>query len=95
MDGFHWDEAKNAWLRENRGISFEEIVIRIEADGVVAVLEHPKPEYAGQLIAVLSIDGYAWAVPYRDTGQGVLLITAFPSRTLTKRYLRRGDHDEP
>ncbi len=95
MGGFQWDEEKNKWLKAHRSISFEEIAIRIESGYLVTVLENDKPQYAGQFIAVLRIDDYAWAVPYRDSEDGKWLITAFPSRALTKLHLRRGHDDEP
>jgi hypothetical protein len=45
---FNWDNAKNLVLKE-RGISFVEIVIAIEAGNTVVVLEHPnKNRYPDQ-----------------------------------------------
>jgi len=45
---FDWDDAKNAKLRAERGIGFEEIVFHIERGDLLDILEHPSPQrYAG------------------------------------------------
>ena len=41
---FDWDDAKNAKLRAERGIGFEDIVFHIERGDVLDILEHPNPE---------------------------------------------------
>ena len=40
---FAWDDAKNAKLRKERGIGFEDIVFHIERGDLLDILEHPKP----------------------------------------------------
>ena len=86
---FDWNEEKNKWLRTGRGISFEEIVVAIEERGTLDILEHPNPSrYEGQRLYIVSIDNYAWVVPFVDRGDIRFLMTAFPSRKLTKRYLQ-------
>jgi uncharacterized DUF497 family protein len=51
---FGWDDAKNAKLRTDRGIGFEEIVFHIERGDLLDILEHPNPDrYAGQRIFVV------------------------------------------
>jgi uncharacterized DUF497 family protein len=85
---FDWSEEKNEWLRRDRGISFEQIIVAIEGEGILDILEHPNPlRYEGQRLYVVSIDNYAWVVPFVDRGDIRFLKTAFPSRKLTKRYL--------
>ena len=52
MKYFAWDDAKNAKLRAERGIGFEEIVFHIERGDLLDILEHPNPErYGGQRIS--------------------------------------------
>ena len=41
MKYFEWNEEKNKWLKENRNISFEEIVFFIENGGLLDTYEHP------------------------------------------------------
>jgi hypothetical protein len=41
---FAWDDAKNAKLKPDRGIGFEEIVCHIERDDLLDIREYPNPE---------------------------------------------------
>ena len=51
---FDWDDAKNAKLRAERGIGFEDVVFHIERGDLLDILEHPNPNrYAGQRIFVV------------------------------------------
>ena len=43
MKYFDWDDAKNAKLRAERGIGFEDIVFHIERGDVLDILENPNP----------------------------------------------------
>jgi len=91
---FDWSEEKNNWLRTARGISFEEIVVAIEEGGILDILEHPNPsKYEGQRLYVVSVDNYAWVVPFVEKGDVRFLKTAFPSRKLTKHYLHGRQED--
>jgi uncharacterized DUF497 family protein len=86
---FAWDNEKNEFLRKERGITFERVVVAIESGDILAVLEHLNPEaYPGQRLYVVKIDDYAWIVPYRDKGENRELITAYPSRKYTRKYLK-------
>jgi uncharacterized DUF497 family protein len=42
---FDWDDAKNAKLRTERGIGFEEIVFHIERGDLLDILKHRNPEF--------------------------------------------------
>lgn len=89
MKYFTWDNDKNEKLKEERGISFEEVVFHIERGDVLDVLENPNQEkYKGQRIFVIYIEGYAYLVPFIETESEVNLKTTIPSRKATKRYLR-------
>ena len=95
MKPFRWDHEKNAWLKIERGISFEEIVLAIEADGVLDVLRHPNyKKYPNQQIFVVTLDGYAYLVPFVETNDAYFLKTGIPSRKATRDYLLRGSKDE-
>ena len=68
MKYFDWDDAKNAKLRSERGIGFEEIVFHIERGDLLDILEHPNPErYAGQRIFVVRREHYVCLVPLSKT----------------------------
>ena len=88
---FSWDERKNEFLRAERGISFERILVAIESGDTLAMLEHPRPEvHHNQRLYIVRIDGYAWVVPFRDESETRVPITAYPSRKYTGRYLKEG-----
>ena len=54
MKPFRWNHAKNEALKIERGISFEEIVLAIEADGLLDILRHPNPaKYQNQSVLVV------------------------------------------
>jgi len=72
MKHFAWSWEKNASLRKERGISFEEIVYHIEQDDVADILEHPNQKrYPGQRLLVVVVDAYAYLVPCIETEEEV------------------------
>ena len=96
MKYFAWDEAKNAKLRADRGIGFEDMVFHIERGDLLDILEHPNPErYAGQRIFVVRHEDYAYLVPFVEDEHTVFLKTIIPSRKATKEYLgEESDHED-
>ena len=94
MKVFAWDDAKNATLRVDRGIGFEDIVFHIERGDVLDILEHPNPHrYAGQRIFVVQRDDYVYLVPYVEDEDTVFLKTIIPSRKATRQYLSEESED--
>ena len=78
---FDWDDAKNAKLRAERGIGFEDIVFHIERGDLIGILEHPNPDrYTGQRIFVVRREGYVYLVPFVVDEHAVFLKTIIPSR---------------
>ena len=89
MKNIRWDEQKNEWLKRNRGLGFERVVVLIEQGQVLEVMDHPdQTKYPNQKMAIVEIDGYACLVPYVDDEEGVFLKTIILSRKATKKYLR-------
>ncbi|RJX32804.1 MAG: toxin [Oxalobacter sp.] len=92
MKPFRWNPDKSAALKAERGISFESIVVAIEAGGLLDVLEHPnKAKYPNQRVLVVQCDSYVYLVPYVDEKDHFFLKTAIPSRKATRDYLNQGD----
>ena len=88
MKYFSWSPEKNRLLRENRGITFEEIVFHVENGDLLDLLEHPNQDkYSGQLMMVVNVEGYAYLVPFVEDDQEVFLKTIIPSRKATRDYL--------
>ncbi len=85
---FFWDEEKNRSLKEERGVSFERIVVAIEEGHLIDVVEHPnEAEHENQLILIIEIDGYAICVPCVPEKDGdFFLKTLYRSRKYTKHY---------
>ena len=89
MRYFSWDEEKNELLKEERQISFEDVVFYIEQGFLLDVLEHPNQEkYKGQKIFVVQIEDYAYLVPFVEDEHEIFLKTIIPSRKATKMYLK-------
>ncbi len=80
-----WDEAKNEWLKRERGISFEEIEGLLVEGRYIEAIDNPVRE--AQQYFVMSIRDYTWVVPFvigRD--DRIVLKTAFRSRKYHKIY---------
>jgi len=89
MKYFSWNEEKNELLKNERQISFEDVVFYIEQGFLLDVLEHPnQKKYEGQKIFVIQIDDYAYLVPFVEDDDEVFLKTIIPSRKATKKYLK-------
>ena len=95
MKPYRWNKEKNEKLKSERGISFEEIVLAIESDGLLDVLVHPNQRrYAVQLILVVAYSGYVYLVPSVEEEAHYFLKTIIPSRKATRDYLERRHRDE-
>jgi len=95
MKPFRWNHDKNEALKIERSISFEEMVLAIEADGLLDELRHPNPEkYPNQSVFVVTLDGYVYLVPYIEEPDHYFLKTVIPSRKATRDYLLRSNPDE-
>jgi len=70
-----------------RGISFERVIFEISIGNELAVLEHPNQEkYPGQMILIVQVDDYVYAVPFVETETEIFLKTIIPSRKATRKY---------
>ncbi|MDD2914499.1 MAG: toxin [Gallionella sp.] len=88
MKPFRWNHDKNEALKVERSISFEEIVLAIEADGLLDELRHPNTEkYPNQSVFVVALEGYVYLVPYVEEPDYYFLKTVIPSRKATRDYL--------
>jgi len=89
MKYFSWNHEKNELLKEERQISFEDVVFYIEQGFLLDILEHPNQEkYQGQKIFVVQIDEYAYLVPFIEDEREIFLKTIIPSRKATRKYLK-------
>jgi len=94
---FVWNEDKNNLLKQQRNISFEQILTAIEEKQIVDVIEHPnKIKYKGQIYIMINYNKYIYVVPavISESGEECFLKTIFPSRKYTQKYLKETDNEQ-
>jgi len=80
---------KNALLKTERGVGFEDVLLAIEMGLVLDDLAHPNTKkYPNQsvFIILISIKNYVYIVPYVEDETTIFLKTIIPSRKMNKRY---------
>jgi len=88
MKYFDWDNQKNQKLKQERDVSFEEVLVAIAEKNILDIVEHPRKEkYPNQKIFIININNYAYLVPFVENGEKVFLKTIIPSRKATKKYI--------
>ncbi len=94
MKPFRWAPGKNDSVKAERGISFENIVVAIEAGGLMDILAHPnQAKYPRQRVLVVACDNYVYLVPFVEEEEYFFLKTVIPSRKATRGYLNQGETD--
>jgi uncharacterized DUF497 family protein len=85
---FRWSPEKNEQLKLERGVSFEQMVVAIEAGGLLDILELPnRAKYPKQRLLIVASDGYAYPVPFVEEADHFFLKTVIPSRKATRDFL--------
>jgi len=88
MKYFDWDINKNEKLKQERNVSFEEVVVMVGEGNILDVLEHKnKEKYPNQKVFIISINNYAYLVPFIEDEKKIFLKTIIPSRQATKKYI--------
>lgn len=88
MIQYNWNNEKNEILKDERGISFERIILHIKQGDLLDIVAHPNSEkYSHQKILIVLVNDYVYAVPFVEDGDIRFLKTIFASRKLTKKYL--------
>jgi hypothetical protein len=79
-----WNEEKNQLLKTRRNVSFEQILLKLEAGDFLGPEQNPT--YPGQFRIIINIDGYPHIVPFVIGNDGSwFLKTIFPSRKQKRR----------
>lgn len=91
---YSFSAEKNALLKEERGVGFDDIIYCIDNGYVLDLIDHNTKKYPNQKIYVVEINDYAYAVPCVRNKDGIFLKTIYPSRILTAKYLRTGEKNE-
>jgi len=88
MKLYGWSDEKNDWLRQERGITFEDIVFHLAHGGLLDTIAHPNQRRnAGQRIFVVKVEEYVCLVPFVEDDEVIFLKTIMPSRKMTRQYL--------
>jgi uncharacterized DUF497 family protein len=93
---YDWDNEKNEALKNERNISFEEVVYWINNGGLMEVIKNPNNEkYSHQSVFVMCMNNYVYYVPFVEDAERYFLKTIYPSRKATNTYLgKRGGQNE-
>jgi uncharacterized DUF497 family protein len=71
---FFWNQDKNKILKAERGICFEDIVLRINSGHILEIVDHPNnKKYPNQMIMILNVDDYVYMVPFVFQEEGIFL----------------------
>jgi uncharacterized DUF497 family protein len=85
---FDWDEDKNIWLIENRGISFEMCIKAIQKRHIIAEIQNKHPREHQKKLMLL-IEGYVFVLIYVQDEEKIFFKTVYPSKKETKKYLNK------
>ena len=84
---FDWNSEKNTILKEERGISFETVILHIARGDIWKIADHPNQrDYPGQKLLYVIVSGYIHIVPYVRESDLLFLKTIIPSRKATRDY---------
>ena len=94
MKPFRWSPDKNDVLKQERGVSFEDITVAVEAGGLLEIVPHQNPtKYPRQKIMVVGVAGYAFLVPFVEEEDHFFLKTIIPSRKATRDFIAKESDD--
>ena len=87
MKPISWNLEKNALLKAQRAVSFEDVVFHIMAGDILDTIEYPNQVcYPGQQIHMIVVEDYVYLVPFIESEDEVFLKTIIPSRKATRAY---------
>ena len=90
MKPFRWPPGKNELLKQERGVSFEDITVAVEAGGLLEIVPHPNAKkYPRQKIMVVAVGGYSFLVPFIEEQDHFFLKTIIPSRKATRDFIAK------
>jgi len=91
-----FNEEKNQLLKATRRISFEDVIEALKSGQLLADIAHPSQKHPRQRLYAVKIKEYAYAVPYvyNIQKQEIFLKTIYPSRMLTRIYLKGGKNEK-
>ena len=95
MKPFRWDLEKNDQLKQELGVSFEQVAVAVETGGLLQIAPHQNPaKYPRQKIMIVEIDDYAYLVPFVEDEDHFFLKTIIPSRKATRDFIAKDNSDD-
>ena len=90
---FKWNMEKNKFLKQERGVCFEDVMGQINDDKVLDIIKHPNVEkYPNQSMYIVLLQNYVHIVPFVKENNEIFLKTIVPSRKMNKIY--KGENNE-
>ena len=89
MKLYEWNKEKNDKLKKERGLGFEEVVLKIINEEVLDIIANPSQNYPNQKVYVIKINDYIYYVPHVEDKEKIFLKTIIPSRKATKKYINK------
>ncbi len=87
---FKYNEDKNSWLKQTRGIDFEKIIEAIHQGFLLDIKPNPNQgRYPNQDMYIVKIEHWVYVVPFAQKENEIFLKTAFPSRKAYKQYIQQ------
>ena len=72
MNYFTWSAEKNEHLKNERDVSFEQIIMHLEGGYLHDVLENPNQnKYGNQKILMVELNNYIYLVPFVEQDEYV------------------------
>ena len=88
MKHISWNTEKNAKLRRERGVGFEDVLFQLNEGKILDIVDNPNNKrYPDQKVIVIEIKEYIYYVPFVEDEAEMFLKTIIPSRKLKKQYL--------
>jgi len=89
MQYYTWNNEKNEHLKNERDISFEEVVFHIGKGDLLDTIQSPGQKYQNQRMVIVSINNHVYLVPFVEGKKEIFLKTIIPMRKATKKYLKK------
>jgi len=87
MIQYDWSDEKNRQLKQERGVSFENVILYVKQGNILDIVDHPnKKGYPHQKIIIIRMLDYVYAVPFVEKDNVRFLKTIIPSRKSNKKY---------
>ena len=91
MKYFDWNELKNARLKAEREVGFEDVLTALDEGRLLDDIPHPNQKHKRQRLLIVAINDYAFVIPYVEDDEKIFLKTIYASRKFTNKYLSKGE----